>query len=157
MRGSGVSGSEHTPLRIEPHRGQVGEHSVESPKSEGWRVLHEHPSWLNLANHPRELVPESAPLAVDSGVLSGDADVLAGKPARNHVNNASPGPSVEGTNIIPNGERWQVAFILALHESSGAVGIEFHGAHGSPPEEHAPENAASSAHEKCQLTHVSSS
>jgi hypothetical protein len=91
--------------------------------------------------------------AINAFSLSSRTDILAGKPARYHVNNASPGASVEGTNIIPNGERWQVPFILSLHESSSAVGVELHGADGAPSEEHASENASSSAAEKCQLTH----
>jgi hypothetical protein len=59
--------------------------------------------------------------------------------------------SVEGANIVPNGERWQVSFILALHESSGAKGVDFHGANGSPSKQFASKYSASSACEKCQL------
>jgi hypothetical protein len=70
---------------------------------------------------------------------------LAGKAARNHVNNSLPGVSVEGTNIVPNGERWQVSFILALHESSGAKGVDFHGTDWIPSKPLPCEYAASSA------------
>jgi hypothetical protein len=76
---------------------------------------------------------------------------LAGKAARNHVNNSLPWVSVEGTNIVPNGEWWQMSFILALHESSGAKGVDFHGANGSPSKQFASKYSASSACEKCQL------
>jgi hypothetical protein len=61
--------------------------------------------------------------------------------------------SVEGTNIIPNWERWQVSFILPLHESSGAEGVELHGANRSPSKQLAAKYAASTAREKCQLIH----
>jgi hypothetical protein len=76
---------------------------------------------------------------------------LAGKAARNHVNNSLPGVSVEGTNIVPNGERWQVSFILALHESSGAKGVDFHGANGSPSKQFASKYSASSPGEESEF------
>jgi hypothetical protein len=101
-----------------------------------------------LANDPRKLSPKPTLLAVNAcAVAVCGADVLAREAARNHVNRASPRASVEGTNIIPNGERWQVSFILSLHESSGAVGVDLHGADGAPAEKHASENASSSASE----------
>jgi hypothetical protein len=92
-------------------------------------------------------------VALDAGFLPGGTDVRAGKPARYHVSNAIPWPSVEGTNIVPNGERWQVAFILSLHESSGTEGIDFHGTDCALSEQLAREYSASSACEKCQLIH----
>jgi hypothetical protein len=47
-----------------------------------------------------------------------------------------------------------VPFILPLHESSGAEGIEFHCANGSPSKEFSAKNASSSACEQCQLIHL---
>jgi hypothetical protein len=102
---------------------------------------------LYLAKDTGHLTPEAAPLSVDSCAVSCNADVLARETCRNHVNSASPRASVEGTNIIPNGERWQVPFILSLHESSSAVGVDLNGADGAPAEEHASENASSSTSE----------
>jgi hypothetical protein len=54
---SGVVRSEHSPFRIEPHRGQVTEDDVKPSKSEHWRVLHEHESGSNFANDSRHLSP----------------------------------------------------------------------------------------------------
>jgi hypothetical protein len=78
---------------------------------------------------------------------------LTGKASRYAVNNAAPWASVEGANIIPNGERWNMSFILSLHESSDAVGIALNCADGSVPEQLGCENAASNASEKLQLIH----
>ena len=44
-------------------------------------------------------------------------------------------------------------FILPLHESSGAEGVDFHGANRSPSEQFPTKYAASTACEKCQLIH----
>jgi hypothetical protein len=38
-----------------------------------------------------------------------------------------------------------VSFILSLHESSAAEGVDFHGADGAPSEQGAAKNASSSA------------
>jgi hypothetical protein len=142
---SGVVRSQHAPFRIEPHLGQIPKNSVKPPKSEHWAVLHKCASWSYLANDPLKFSPESASLPVETVAGSCCADVLARKPSRYHVNNSSPWLSVEGTNIIPNGERWKVSFILSLHESSGAKGVDFHSADGSPSKQFASEYAASSA------------
>jgi len=45
-----------------------------------------------------------------------------------------------------------VPFILALHESSGAVGVDLHGADGAPSEEHASENASTGSGEERKLS-----
>jgi hypothetical protein len=47
-----------------------------------------------------------------------------------------------------------VSFILSLHESSGAEGIDFHGSDDSSPEQFPRKYSASSAREKCQLIHT---
>jgi hypothetical protein len=57
VRSSGIVRSEHSPFRIEPHRGQVTEDDVKPSKSEHWRVLHEHESGSYFANDSRHLSP----------------------------------------------------------------------------------------------------
>jgi hypothetical protein len=147
---NGVS-SEHSPSRIEPHAGQVCENSVESPSSEHWRVLHEHEARSHFANDAGHFHPQSAALAVESIASAGDADVLTGKPARYHVNNAAPRPSVKGANVIPNRERRENAVILSLGKYARGVGLALDGADDSPSKQVAAENAATSACEKSQL------
>jgi hypothetical protein len=105
MDGTNVRCADDSPSRIKPHLGQVSEYTSESSSNECWRVFHEDVARSYLANDAGHFHPESAALAVDPGTASGDADVLAGKAARHHVNNASPRPSVKGSDVIPNRER----------------------------------------------------
>jgi hypothetical protein len=95
VRGTNVGSGNNSPLRIEPQRGQVSENSSKPPRSEHWRVFHEDVSGSYFANDPGHFHPKSASRAFNSGSLSGGADVLAGKPARNHVNNPAPRLSVK--------------------------------------------------------------
>ena len=139
--------SEHAPVHIEPHRGQVSENGSKSPANESWAVLHEDESRCHLANDPRHLPPESAPGPVDSSALSGDADVLTGKPSRNHVNTASPWASVEGANVIPDRERGEASVVLPGDQYVPCVGVVLDGADGAPSEEVPPEYASTSARE----------
>lgn len=72
MIGANVGRSQHAPLRIEPERGQVSENSSESPRSEGWGVLHERPSRLNFAKYPLVLGPKPRRGPVNAGALACD-------------------------------------------------------------------------------------
>ena len=121
MRGTCVDRSQHSPSRIIPHRGQVSENNSKPPNSEHWAVLHERVSGLYLANDPGHFGPQSAPLSGDSGALSGGADILAGESPAHDVNESSPGPSVEGADIIPDREPWQDPVALALEQDFSAV------------------------------------
>jgi hypothetical protein len=153
MGRASVGSSQNSPSSIKPHLGQVSKNSAKPPNSEHWAVLHKRESRSYLADDSGHFTPESRSFAIKPCAFAGRANVLAREAARNHVNNSAPRLSVEGTNIIPNGERCQVPFILSLHESSGAVGVSLHGAHGSPPEQLAAKYSATSACEKCQLIH----
>jgi len=112
--GSDIGRREHTPFRIEPEVGQVSENSIHPPNKEPWHVLHEDVSRSNFANHSRHLGPESASGAVDTGLLAGDADVLAGESAGDDVNAPSPGSSIECRDVIVNLEGWKGAVALSL-------------------------------------------
>jgi hypothetical protein len=79
---------------------------------------------------------------------------LAGKAARNDVNNASPRSAVKRANVIPNGERRQESVVLSLHQDACAVVVALDGADGSPSEEMPAENSSTSAREKSQLMHA---
>jgi hypothetical protein len=69
---------------------------------------------------------------------------LAGKPARNHVNNSAPRASVKGPHVIPDRERRQKSIILSLAEYSGGVAVVFDGTDRSPSEEFSPKYPATS-------------
>jgi hypothetical protein len=148
-----MSSGKHSPSSIKPHRGKVSKDSLKSSNKEGWRVFHEHESWSNFINHARHFSPKSAAFAIESSPLSGCAQVLAGEPARHHVNKSAPRPSVKGANVIPDRERRKNFIVLALAQNPNCVGLPFNGADGSPSEQLAAEYSATSAREKCQLIH----
>lgn len=113
--------------------------------SEHCRVLHEDEARSHFANDAGHLHPESAALAVDSGSKSCGADVLAREAASDDVHQSTPRFSVEGSHIIPDREGFEASVVLAGHEDSSSVVIDFDGADGAPPKEFASEYAASSA------------
>lgn len=144
--------SDDTPLRIEPHRGQVPENASESSSSERCGVLHEDKAWDHLPNDPSEFDPEPGRFAFDSfSVLSTDGDVGTREPASDDIHESSPRSPVERSDIIPDCEGLETAVVLAREEDVPSVGVEFDGADGSPTEELASEQASTSAREKCQL------
>src|SRR5690606_31005572 len=98
---AGMDSAEHAPARIIPQRGQVPENSSETPGNEHWTVFHEDVSRSYLVNDSGHLTPEARALAVDACSLSGGADVLTGKAARNDINAASPRSAVKGSHVIP--------------------------------------------------------
>ncbi len=113
MLGAKLGSSQHSPLRIKPQRGQVCKDSSKSSNSEHWAVLHKDELGSNFANDSGHFSPHAAALSVQAFAFPGCADILARKPARNHVNSAAPRSSVKGANVIPNWERRECAFILA--------------------------------------------
>jgi len=148
--------SQHSPFRIEPHRGQVSKHGSESSKSEHWGVFHEHETGSYLANNPCHFPPQAGALAVDACALACGADVLAWESARNNVNSASPRSSVKGSNVIPDRERRKNSIVLSLEQNPNSVWLPLNGAHSAPAEQLAAEYSSTSASEKCQLIHFSS-
>jgi hypothetical protein len=88
--------------------------------------------------------------------VSGNANILAGKAARNHVNNSPPRFSVKGANIIPDRERVENAVILSLDKYACGVWFSLDGANCSPSEQCPCEYSATSACEKSQLIHTTS-
>jgi hypothetical protein len=145
VRGSNGNRAQHSPFCIVPQRGQVAENSSKPPNSEHWAVFHECESWSYFANDTGHLFPQSAFLAVNSGTFPSGADVLARKPARNHVNNSLPWSSVKGANVIPNREGREKSVILSGGKYACGIGIVFNGAHGLPSKELPSKNATSSA------------
>jgi len=145
MRCADIGSSQHCPPAVIPERGKVGEDSHESPSNEGWAVLHEHVARSNLAHDARHVAPQAGAFAINACALAGDRDVLAGKPARYDVNNASPSACVKGAHVIPYRERRKKAVELAGHQYACGIGIAFDGADDAPAEQFAGQDAASSA------------
>jgi hypothetical protein len=155
VRGANVGSSQHCPSAVIPERGQVTEHSSESPSNEGWAVLHEREAGSNFANDPRHVLPHSAALSVNAGAFAGHADVLAREASRNHINTPAPRSSVKGANVAPDRERREKPFVLAGGKYASGVGLPLNCAHAAPPEQLAREYSATSACEKSQLIHTS--
>jgi hypothetical protein len=153
--GTGVGSSEHSPSRIHPQVGQVSENSAKPPRSECWRVFHERPFGLSLANDSGHLGPQSRPFAVDSGAASGDADILTGESTANDIDAASPSTASEGSDVSPDWKRVQDSIILALHKYPLTVWVDFDGADGSPSKQFAAKDSTGSTGKARKLTHPS--
>lgn len=147
VRGTNIGSSQHCPPAVIPERGQVTEHSPETPSNEGWAVFHKDESGSNLAHDPRHVAPHPAALAVNACALSGNADVLAREASRNHVNNSAPRMSVKGPNVIPNRAGREKAVILSGGKNARGVWLPLDSADSAPPELVASENSSTSARE----------
>ncbi len=153
--GANVGSSQHCPPAVIPERGQITEHSSESPSNESWAVLHVAEAGSNLANDPRHVAPHAAALSVNACAFAGNADVLAREAPRNHVNKSAPRSSVKGAHVRPNRERSQGSTVLSLRQNLCGVGITLNCAHGAPAQAVPCEYSATSACEKSQLIHTS--
>jgi hypothetical protein len=147
VRRTGVDRSQHSPPRIKPHLGQVSENSSKPPRSKHWRVFHERESGSYLANDPGKLCPQPTAFAVEPCAFSGATNVLAGKSAADNVNASAPRFTVEGSHVVPDWERGEASVALSGEQDASRVGINLDSADGAPSEEHASENASSSASE----------
>jgi hypothetical protein len=157
VRSANVVRSHNSPARIIPHFGKVTEDHGKSSLNKQWAVFHEDESRLNLADNARHLSPQSRLLAGNSGAFAGGTDVGAWEAARNDFSNSSPRSSVKGSHVIPDGKRLQASVVLSRDKNACGVGVVFNGADGVPPKEFASEYSATSACEKSQLIHESSS
>jgi hypothetical protein len=147
MGSADVGSSQHAPPTAIPERGQIGEDSPKSSNKQRWAVLHEDEAGSNLAHNARELAPEPGACAADAGTGAGQADVLAGKAARNDVNTASERSAVKGANVIPNREGREKAVVLSLGKYACGVGLAFDGGDGCPAEQLPGQNSSTSARE----------
>jgi hypothetical protein len=147
VRRPNVVSSQHSPPAVIPERGQVTEHSSESPSNDGWAVLHEDVLGSNLANDPRHVLPHAGSGAFDACTFAGDADVLAREAARYHINNSSPRSAVKTAHVRPNRERLEGSIVLSLRQNLCGVGVTLNGADGAPSQQVASENSATSARE----------
>ena len=68
---------------------------------------------------------ESELLTVDVIVGSCRTDVLAGESSTKNVNCSSPGISVEGSHIVPDGEVGQVSVCLSCEQDVSGIGFDF--------------------------------
>jgi hypothetical protein len=148
MGSSGVVRAQATPLRIEPQRGQVPEHAVESSSSESCDVLHEDEAGSNLAHDPSEVRPEPRPLPVDAFSLPGVADVLTGEAASDEIHDSTPWAAVEGGDIRPHRARSQPTFFHLADQSRSGESFPLHEADRASADSLEAEGQSASAGEE---------
>lgn len=79
---------------------------------------------------------------VKAGAGAGDADAFARESAGDEINAAAPGFSVEGGDVVPDGEAREDAVALSLEQNLAAVGIEFDSTDGGMAEKDSAEDSA---------------
>jgi hypothetical protein len=153
VRCPGVVSSQHTPLRIIPHRGQVPENASKPARSEHWRVFHEHEFWSNFANHSGHVPPKSASCAVDACAFPGGGNVLAREPSAHDVNPSAPRGCGKCGDVVPNWESWQDSVPLSLEQDASAIGFNFHSANCGVAEDNSAKDSASRPGEQMEFSH----
>jgi hypothetical protein len=153
VRSPDATSAEHSPSRIEPHRGQVSENSSKPKSSEVCRIFHEDVARSYFTNDPGHLHPESAPLTINACAESGRADVLAWESAADDIDFAVPWLSVERRDVVPDRESRENAVALPGEQYRTAIGVKFDSADGAPAKEEPSQDASSCPCKKCQLTH----
>lgn len=115
MGGANVGSVYAIPLSMIPERGHITEYSPEpSPRisrKEFWHVLHDCDFRSNIANKPREVSPQPAPLAINTRSAASLGQVLAGKTATDDVDGNSIGSKSccgKGADVIVAGDVWPV-------------------------------------------------
>jgi hypothetical protein len=127
VRSSNIGRSKSSPFRIEPERGKFSKYGSSCWKSENWRdVFHKDPSGLNFANDSCVLKEQSAAAAVDSGPLSGHAEVLARESPSDSIHKATPGAAVEGGNVRPDRSFMQCAVAHTRRQDRGGRDFPLH-------------------------------
>ncbi|HET6495383.1 MAG TPA: hypothetical protein VFH61_08475 [Thermoleophilia bacterium] len=77
---------------ISPHvaaRGKAGGELVEPSGLESDDVLHDHVSRSSLSDEPEEVIGETAPVSAETSSAAGDAEILAGRPAKEDIGAAA--------------------------------------------------------------------
>ena len=152
VRCAGLIRSDNTPLRIEPQRGKVFQHDLQSSRSEKRGVFDETERRLDLSEDSGELGPQAGSGSGDPSTLPGCGNVLAGKSAGDEVNPPTPGVPVEGANIVPDGEPGQESVPLSLEEDRPRVFLQLDGADWHMAEKESAKDSATGSGEEVQFT-----
>jgi hypothetical protein len=130
--GAAVGSSQHAPCSMIPDFGHVSEYASKSARSEHWGVFHECVAWLYFANDSVHFRPEAGAGAGDAGTFACGADVLTGEAACDDVDVAAEWCAVEGADVVPDGEVWEVSEFLVVEEDGSGVGFDFAGGDCTP-------------------------
>jgi hypothetical protein len=147
VRRSDFGSRYNVPLRIEPCVCQVSKHFAEIVMgNQPWDVLQERVAWSHFPNDADGVRPHVS-FVVSGASLASDRERLAGEARRDNIHAATPRLAVEGSHVVPDGERRQVPFFLASSEHLSAVRVDFNSAHDSVSKQDRAENASTSAAE----------
>jgi hypothetical protein len=143
VRRSDIGSTKHSPSRIKPHLGQVSENSSKSPRSENWRVFHEHESRSYFTNDAGHLNPQAASFSIKPVPVPCAANVLAGESSANDINPSAPRLAVESSHVVPDREDWQQSVALSGKQYPSWVLSKLNSADGAPSKQVPSQDAAS--------------
>ena len=152
VRCAGLIRSDNTPLRIEPQRGKVFQHDLQSSRSEKRGVFDETESRLDFAKDSGELGPQAGSGSSDPSTLPSRGNVLAREAAADNVDGPSPRLSIEGPNIVPDGEPGQESVSLSLEQDRPRVFLQLDGADWHMAEKESAKDSATGSGEEVQFT-----
>jgi len=135
---AGAGRADHAPLRIEPQRGKVSEHGVESQPNVACDVLKTYEGRFALVDDPPDLGPE-VPIVGVSEPLAGDAEWLARVARSDEIHAATPRSAVEGSQVVEDRRAIQGLFFHPGHEDGRSEGVPLDTAHNAQPGEGGPE------------------
>lgn len=157
VRGESGASRNAVPPQIEPERGQLSENGSKSPNKESCDVFQDNELRSNLANEPGEFKEKAGPFSIQTGAVTGEADVLAGEAAADESSSDPVGLeslSGEGFDVVIDRNSGPVmgqqvaadGFLLAEGHGDHARGLEPNGeaadaaervddgeGHGRPP------------------------
>jgi hypothetical protein len=73
---------------------------------------------------------------------------LAREPSSDNIHPAAPFSTIEGLDVVPDGEGREDAFFLASKEDLSAIRVDFNSCNSPPTKKDRAENSSTSASEK---------
>lgn len=148
----------HAPFSSEPHLGQVSEDALAiSGSKEAWDILKQRVSGSNLAKHICRCGPHVAGV-VGCGLLSGNAEGLAGEARSNQVHKSSVLSSRTGLNELTDIPEYrgffQKAVLDALRDDGLAVRLPLDVADGAESKELCSKDSAARAGKEAEFIHA---
>jgi len=129
---SGANGGcgEHTPFRIEPERGKIGEDMVKPSGSNNVGDVLQHDELRSyVSDDPPGHRPEM-PFVVKSTTSTGNGERLARETGSDEIHSSTPRCAVEGCEIVPDRSEIQPLLCHPRHDSGRRVGVPLNVSHG---------------------------
>jgi hypothetical protein len=130
VRGTNILRGIHTPFRIEPEVGKVGEDVGEPIPNQSGHVLQEDESRSHITDDSGNGRPKP-PVVFDSSSGTGSGERLTRKARSDDVHTSTPCCAIEGLDIVPQRSAIQDLFFHPRHENGCCVGIPLTTTHGS--------------------------